>query len=52
MGKEDSKTQQRQVQGIVPGEERPWAPAQAGTDLLEGNSVEKDLEVLVEKKLL
>jgi len=39
------------VQGPAPGEEQPHAPVQAGADLLEGSSVERDLGVLVDDKL-
>jgi len=43
--------QQRQVQGPAPGKEEPQAPVQAGADLLESSSVERDLGVLVDNKL-
>lgn len=46
LGREPFKIQQRQGQAPAPGEEQPQAPAQAGGDLLESNSVEKDLGVL------
>ena len=52
MGREEpSGIQQRQMQGPAPGEEQPQAPAQAGGDLLESGSVEKELRVLVGNKL-
>jgi len=34
------------VQGPAPGEEQPQAPGQAGVDLLESSSAERDLGVL------
>jgi len=48
-GKEPHEVQQGQVQG--PGEEQPHAPVQAGADLLESSSAERDLEVPVDDKL-
>jgi len=39
------------VQGPAPGEEQPHASVQAGADLLEFNSVERDLGVLVDDRL-
>ncbi|KAF4793621.1 hypothetical protein TURU_109768 [Turdus rufiventris] len=48
---ETSEIQQRQMYDPAPGEEQPQAPAQAGGDLLESNSVEKDLGVRVDNKL-
>ncbi|TRZ07142.1 hypothetical protein HGM15179_019963 [Zosterops borbonicus] len=45
------EVQQRQVQGPAPGEEQPHAPVQAGGDLLESSSAEKDPRVLVDNKL-
>ncbi|KAF4793620.1 hypothetical protein TURU_109766 [Turdus rufiventris] len=50
-GEETSEIQQSQVQGPAPEEEQPQAPAQAGGDLLESSSVEKNLGVLVDNKL-
>ena len=43
-----SRNLQGQVQGPAPGEEQPHAPVQAGADLLESSSVERDLGVLVD----
>jgi len=43
--------QQGLVQGPAPGEEQPHAPVQAGTDLLESSSVERDLGVLMGDRL-
>ena len=40
---EPHEIQQEQVQGPAPGEEQPHAPVQAGAELLESGSVEKDL---------
>jgi len=40
------------VQGPAPGEEQPHAPVQAGADLLECSSVEMDLGVLVDDRLI
>jgi len=37
------------VQGSAPGEEQPQAPVQAGADLLESSSAERDLGELVDK---
>jgi len=48
---EPDEVPQGQVQGPAPGEEQPQAPVQAGADLLETSSVERDLGVLVEDKL-
>jgi len=39
------------VQGPTPGEEQPHAPVQAGVDLLESSSGERDLGVLVDNKV-
>jgi len=39
------------VQGPAPGEEQPHAPVQAGADLLESSSAERDLGVLVDDRL-
>jgi len=36
------------MQGPAPGEEQSHAPVQAGADLLESSSVERDLGVLVD----
>jgi len=38
------KVQQGQGQGPAPGEEQPHAPVQAGADLLESSSAERDWE--------
>jgi len=46
---EPDEVQQEQGQGPAPGEEQPQAPVQAGGDLLESSSVERDLGVLVNK---
>ncbi|TRZ22702.1 hypothetical protein HGM15179_004410 [Zosterops borbonicus] len=46
-----SGIQQGQVQGPASEEEQPWAPAQAGDDLLGSSSAEKGLGVLVDNKL-
>ena len=52
MGREEpDEVQQGQVQGPAPGEEQPQAPVQAGTDLLESSSVERDLGGLVDDRL-
>ena len=42
--KEPHEVQQGQVQGPAPGEEQPQAPVQAGAELLETSSVERDWE--------
>jgi len=42
--KEPDEVQQGQVQGPAPEEEQPQAPGQAGTDLLESSSAERDWE--------
>lgn len=39
------------MQGPAPGEEEPWVPAQAGPNLLESLSMQKDLGVPVDSKL-
>jgi len=39
------------VQGPAPGEEQPHVSVQAGVDLLESSSVERDLGVLVDDSL-
>jgi len=39
------------MQGPAPGEEQPQAPVEAGADLLESSSVERDLGVLVDDRL-
>jgi len=44
VSEEADEVQQGQVQGPAPGEEQPHAPVQAGTDLLESSSVERDWE--------
>jgi len=52
LGREEpDEVQQRQMQGPVPGEEQPHASVQAGADLLESSSVERDLGVLVDDRL-
>lgn len=43
-----SEAQQGQVLGPAPGEEQPQVPAQAGADLLQSSSVEKDLGLLLD----
>jgi len=43
-GEEPDEVQQGQEQGPAPGEEQPQAPGQAGADLLESSSVERDWE--------
>jgi len=48
---EPDEVQQRQVQGPAPGKEQPHAPVQAGADLLESSSVERDLGVLGDDRL-
>ncbi|TRZ14645.1 hypothetical protein HGM15179_012458 [Zosterops borbonicus] len=48
---EANESQDRQVLIPAPPEEEPQAPAQAGGDLLETSSAEKNLGVLVENKL-
>jgi len=47
---EPDEVQQGQVQGPAPGEEQHHAPVQAGADLLESSSVERDLGVLVDDR--
>ena len=45
LGREEpDEVQQGQGQGPAPGEEQPQAPVQAGGDLLESSSVERDWE--------
>ena len=45
LGREEpDEVQQRQMQGPAPGEEQPQAPVQAGADLLESSSAERDWE--------
>jgi len=39
------------VQGPAPGKEQPQAPVQAGAELLESSSAERDLSVLVDDRL-
>jgi len=39
------------MQGPAPGEKQPHAPVQAGADLLESSSMERDLGVLVDDRL-
>jgi len=52
LGREEpDEVQQGQVQGPAPGEEQPQAPAQAGADLLESSSGERDLGLLVDDRL-
>ena len=52
MGAEESdEVQLGQGQGPAHGEEQPHAPVQAGADLLESSSVERDLGVLVDDRL-
>jgi len=52
LGREEpDEVQQGRVQGPAPGQEQPHAPVQAGADLLESSSVERDLGVLVGDKL-
>jgi len=52
LGREEPDgVQQGQVQGPAPGEEQPKAPVQAGADLLESSSVERDLGVLGDDRL-
>ncbi|KAF4803364.1 hypothetical protein TURU_016938 [Turdus rufiventris] len=46
-----NEAQQGQVLGPAPGEEQPQVPAQAGAQLLQSSSVEKDLGLLVHHKL-
>ena len=48
---EPDAVQQGRVWGPAAGEEQPPAPVQAGADLLEGSSVQKDLGALVDSKL-
>jgi len=40
---EPDEVQQRQMQGLAPGDEQPQAPGQAGAELLESSSAERDL---------
>jgi len=52
LGREEpDEVQQGQGQGPAPGEEQPRAPVQAGADLLESSSVERDLGVLVDDRV-
>jgi len=52
LGREEpEEVQQGQGQGPAPGEEQPHAPVQAGADLLESSSAERDLGVLGDDKL-
>jgi len=52
LGREEpEEIQQGQGQGPAPGEEQSHAPIQAGADLLESSSVERDLGVLADDKL-
>ena len=45
LGREEpDEVHQGQGQGPAPGEEQPQAPGQAGADLLESSSVERDWE--------
>ena len=45
LGREEPDgVQQGQGQGPAPGEEQPQAPVQAGADLLESSSAERDWE--------
>ena len=45
LGREEpDEVQQGQVQGPAPGEEQPQAPGQAGAELLESSSAERDWE--------
>jgi len=45
LGREEpAEVQQGQGQDPAPGEEQPQAPVQAGADLLESSSVERDWE--------
>jgi len=47
LGREEpGEVQPGQGQGPAPGEEQPQAPVQAGVDLLESSSVERDLSPL------
>jgi len=47
LGREEpDEVQPGQGQGPAPGEEQPQAPAQAGAELLESSSAERDLGVL------
>ena len=48
---EPDEVQQGQVQSPAPGEEQPHAPVQAGVDLLESSSAERDLGVLVDDRV-
>jgi len=52
LGREElDKVQPEQVQGPAPGEEQPHAPVQAGANLLESSSAERDLGVLGDNRL-
>ena len=52
LGREEpDEVQQGQGQGPAHGEEQPQAPVQAGADLLESSSAERDLGVLVDDRL-
>jgi len=52
LGREEPhEVQQGQLQGPAPGEEQPQAPVQAGADLLESSSAERDLGVLGDDRL-
>jgi len=45
LGREEpDEVQQGQGQGPAPGKEQPQAPAQAGAELLESSSAERDWE--------
>ena len=48
---EPDEIQQGQVQGPAPGEEQPHASVQAGVNLLESSSAERDLGGLVDDRL-
>jgi len=48
---EPGEVQQGQAQGAAPGQDQPHAAVQAGADLLESSSVERDLGVLVDDRL-
>jgi len=47
---EPDGVQQGQGQGPAPGREQPHAPVQAGADLLQNSSAERDLGVLVDNR--
>ena len=52
MGREEpDEVQPGQGQGPAPGEEQPHAPVQAGADLLESSSAERDQGVLVDDRV-